>query len=271
MANLNAIQAFAADLARQAGALLMEHFNGPLHIEHKGTHDVVTQADKAAEDYLTRAILAQYPDHHLVGEEGGSYGASTDTAPYRWYIDPLDGTTNFASRIPHFCVSIGLADSDNQPVMGVVYNPNTDELFTAIRGQGATLNGQPIHVTDNDDLNQSVIVTGFPYDKRSSANNNFRQFSYFAPRVRGIRRLGSAALDLCWVAAGRLDGYWEWKLHRWDFFAGMVIVREAGGTVTDFDGADSDHLNTGYQVLATNGHVHATIVDGLHAAVQPTA
>lgn len=268
---MNTIQAFAVRLARGAGNILMEHFNGPLKIEYKGTHDVVTQADKAAENYIIPAIIATYPHHHVVGEEGGSYGASIDTAPYRWYVDPLDGTTNFASGIPHFCVSIGLADKNNNPIMGVIYNPNTDELFTAIRGQGAYRNGMRIDVSANDDLNNTVLVTGFPYDKHSAVNNNFHQFAYFASRVRGIRRFGSAALDLCWVAMGRIDGYWEWKLNRWDFFGGMTIVREAGGKVTDFDGNEaSEALDTGYQVLATNGHIHQTVINGLHEATQPT-
>jgi len=269
MQNMNAVRQHAVQIAQQAGALVMEHFGKAHQIDHKAKHDVVTEADKAAEELIVPALRAAYPSHHFVGEEGGSSGAPIEEAEYRWYIDPIDGTTNFAAHIPHFCTSIALADKHNQPLLGVVYDPSRNELFVAERGVGATLNDRPISVSETDDMDSAVVVTGFPYD-RATGENNFSQFEYFAPRVRGIRRFGSAALDMCWVACGRVDAYWEWRINRWDFFAAWLVAAEAGGTVTDFSGKVSDTLNSGLQVMATNGVLHPAMVDGMRAALQPT-
>jgi myo-inositol-1(or 4)-monophosphatase len=270
MQNLHAIRQQTTQIARDAGKLIMKHYGKPHQIDFKGTHDVVTEADKAAENLIIPALSAAYPSHHFVGEEGGHTGAPLEEAEYRWYIDPIDGTTNFANNIPHFCTSIALADANNQPLLGVIYDPNRDEIFVAERGVGATMNDIPIQTTPTDDLNLSVMSTGFPYD-RVTGENNFAQFAHFAPRVRGIRRFGSAALDIAWVACGRLDAYWEWRIHRWDFFAGWLIVEEAGGQISDFAGKQSKTLNSGAQVLATNGALHAQIVAGMQSTMEPTA
>lgn len=270
MHNLNAMRQQTTQIARDAGKLIMKHYGKPHQIDFKGTHDVVTEADKAAEALIVPALVAAYPSHHFVGEEGGHTGAPIEEAEYRWYIDPIDGTTNFANHIPHFCTSIALADANNQPILGVIYDPNRDEMFIAERGAGATLNDTPIHVTQTNNLDLSVMSTGFPYD-RTTGDNNFAQFAHIAPRVRGIRRFGSAALDLAWVACGRLDAYWEWRINRWDFFAGWLLVTEAGGTVTDFSGETGETLNSGAQILATNSQIHAEMVKGLKATLEPTA
>lgn len=267
--NLIAVRQHAIQLAREAGAILMDRFEKPHQIEHKtSVFDVATEADRAGEDHIVAALQAAYPTHRIIGEEGGSYGASEADADYYWYIDPLDGTTNFAGNIPHFCVSIALADANNQPLIGVVYDPNTDELFSATRGGGAILNDKPLAVSDVAELENAVLAVGFPYAKRGDDSDDFRQFTYFAPRVRGMRRFGSAALELCWVAAGRFEAYWEWGLKRWDFFAGMLIVEEAGGTVTDFSGERGERFINGTQVIASNGAIHDTMIAGMQSILQ---
>lgn len=267
--DLTAIHQHATQLAREAGAILMERFEQPHQIKAKSSvFDVATEADQAAEDHIVAALTATYPEHAIVGEEGGSQGVALADATYHWYVDPLDGTTNFAGNIPHFCTSIALATADGQPLVGVIYDPNTDEMFSAVRGGGATLNNKPIAVSGTAKLEQSVLALGFPYAKRPQDTDNLRQFEYFAPRTRGMRRFGSAALEMCWVAAGRFEAYWEWGLHRWDFFAGMLIVEEAGGKVTDFGGKQSDTLLDGRQVLATNANLHTAIVEGMKYVAQ---
>jgi myo-inositol-1(or 4)-monophosphatase len=270
MQNLNALRHQSVQIARQAGDLIMDYFDKPYQIDHKALHDVVTEADKAAENLIIPALAAAYPSHHFVGEEGGSSGPPLEEAEYRWYIDPIDGTTNFASHIPHFCTSIALTDRHNQPLLGVIFDPNHNEMFVAERGAGATRNDIPITVRATDNLDAAVVGTGFPHDRHNTANNNFRQFAHFAPRVRGVRRMGSAALDMAWVACGRLDAYWEWNLQRWDFFAGWLLVTEAGGRVTDFNGNTGDTLNRGHQVLATNRNLNADILRTMAQALQPT-
>lgn len=268
--NLIATRQHAVQLAREAGKILMERFEQPHQIKHKSSvFDVATEADKAAEDYIVSALTAAYPDHAIIGEEGGSQGAPVEEAGYHWYIDPLDGTTNFAADIPHFCVSISLADANNQPLIGVVYNPNSNELFTAVKDGGAMLNDKPLQVSTTDRLETAVLAVGFPYAKRGEVSDDFRQFTYFAPRVRGMRRFGSAALELCWVAAGRFDAYWEWGLNRWDFFAGMLIVQEAGGVMSDFAGNHSNTLLDGHQVLGCNANLHSSIITGMQHVLQP--
>jgi myo-inositol-1(or 4)-monophosphatase len=181
-------------------------------------------------------------------------------APYHWFVDPVDGTVNFAAKLPHFCTSIALATAEREPLLGVVYDPVRRELFTAVAGQGAQLNGQRIGVTLTDELSDAVVSSGFPYDKHSNPDNNLREWTAFLHHIRGERRLGSAALDLCWLGAGRLDGYWEKDLKPWDAMAGMLVAREAGGTVTDYvGGAHPQRLDRG-RYVASNGRIHAEML-----------
>ncbi|MBC7870745.1 MAG: inositol monophosphatase, partial [Chitinophagaceae bacterium] len=208
------------------------------------------------------AIKARFPDHHIIGEEGGAMGAPADDSAYTWYIDPLDGTTNFANRIPIFATSIALTDRDMNPIVGVVYNPISGEMFSAAKGFGTTLNDKPIHVSRAETLEQSVLCSGFPYDQATNPDNNLDEWGRFAVRTRGLRRLGSAALDLCFVAAGRLDGYWEQQLNPWDYLAGQLCVMEAGGIVTDYLNRPLSAANKG-RILANNGHIHQQMLDVL--------
>ena len=222
----------AISWARQAGAVHMRYFRGnELDITAKlNDADIVTAADKAAERLIIDNIRAKYPDHSILSEESGE----TIHAPgFRWVIDPLDGTTNFSQGLPIFSVSIGV-EYEGRPVAGVVYDAYLDELFTAVEGGGAFLNGSPIHCADKTRLDHCVVSTGFPVDKGETLDNNLDNVARIMPRVRGLRRLGSAAMDLCYVAAGFLDGYWELNLHRWDVSAAMLIVSEAGGRYTEF-------------------------------------
>jgi myo-inositol-1(or 4)-monophosphatase len=268
--NLIAVRQHAVQIAREAGAILMDRFEQPHQIKHKtSVFDVATEADRAGEEFIVDALHSAYPDHHIVGEEGGSQGADAANAAYHWYIDPLDGTTNFAGNVPHFCVSIALADANNQSLVGVVFDPNSNEMFSAVRGGGAVLNDKPLSIGGTDKLEEAVLAVGFPYVKNKQDSDDFRQFTYFAPRVRGLRRFGSAALELSWVAAGRFDAYWEWGLHRWDFFAGMLIVEEAGGVVTNFSGTRDDNFFDGRQILATNPRLHPVIIEGMRHVLQP--
>lgn len=228
--------AIALSIARQAGDLLRQAYHAPRtnnEIDHKSSGiDLVTQYDRLAEQLLVQELQTHFPEHDIVGEEGGG---TTSDAPYVWYIDPIDGTTNFAHRIPFFVVSLALFH-EGQPFLGVIMDPLRDECFTAVVGEGAHLhhNDQitPLHVSDAQELRHSVIATGFPYDRHTSELDNLRQFAAFAKRVQGIRRCGAAALDLAYVAAGRFDGYWEYKLNMWDVGAGVLLVQEAGGRVS---------------------------------------
>ena len=262
MLQLESILADVAAIARGAGDIILRHFAAPIPVSgHKTTRsDIVTAADTEAEAFIVRELLARFPDHHLVGEEGGGQGAPAVSAPYHWFVDQVDGTVNFAAKLPQFCTSIALATPDRRPLLGVIYDPTRRELFTAVAGQGAQLNGQPLRVTRTAALNGAVVSTGFPYDKHVNPDNNLREWAAFLQHIRGERRLGSAALDLCYVAAGRLDGYWEKDLKPWDAMAGMLIVREAGGTVTDYaGGADPQRLDRG-RYVASNGRIHAAML-----------
>lgn len=248
-------------LAHGAGEIVMRHFAAPIPTASKTSRiDIVTAADTEVEAYLVGELRGLFPDHHIVGEEGGGQGAAEIGAAYHWFVDPIDGTVNFASKLPHFCTSIALATADRQPLLGVVYDPTRRELFTAVRGGGAWLNGQPIRVTQTAELVDAVITSGFPYDKHTNPDNNLREWGAFLTRIRGERRLGSAALDLCYVAAGRLDGYWEKDLKTWDVIAGMLIVREAGGTVTDYAGGQNPQREDRGRYVASNGVVHAEML-----------
>lgn len=255
-------------IARGAGRIILRHFAAPIPISaRKSTRsDVVTAADTEAEVFIVAELTRLFPTHHIVGEEGGGQGAPAATAPYHWFVDPIDGTVNFAAKLPHFCTSIALATPDRQPVLGVVYDPTRDELFSAVRGGGAHLNGRPLRVTTTAELNDAVLSTGFPYDKHTNPDNNLREWTAFLQHIRGERRLGSAALDFSYVAAARLDGYWEKDLKPYDAMAGMLIAREAGGTVTDYRGGpDPQRLDRG-RYVASNGRLHAAMLQVLLSA-----
>lgn len=217
----------AIDIARNAGRTIRPYFRSDrLDIHSKlNEADIVTAADKASEAIIVKSIKHLYPSHSILSEE---MGAENHDGEYRWIIDPLDGTTNFSAGIPIFAVSIGI-EHDGVPVVGVVYDPVLDELFTAVKGQGAFLNGSPIHVKNNDRLDRAVVSTGFPVDKNVNPDNNLDNVSRVLPLVRGMRRLGSAAMDICYVAAGFTDAYWEMNLHDWDVAAALLILDEAGG------------------------------------------
>ncbi len=263
--DLQPILTHVTDIARETGAMLREAFEGPLKIDQKSGHfDIVTEADKNAEKLIVAALEKAYPDHHIVGEEGGSMGAPIEEADYRWYLDPIDGTTNFAGGIPHFCTSIAMADKHDRPLVGVVYMPYYDEMFTAARGLGATFNGEPMQVSENEDMITGVLVTSFNYKQTNPGEpNSFDEVRAFLAKARAVRYFGSAALDLCWVAAGRIEGFWEWGINPWDCQAGVLIVTEAGGTCSDFSGADTDKLYLGDEVMASNGKVHEGMVQTL--------
>ncbi len=247
----------AESIARQAGAILRQYFERPRSTGSKSTRiDLVTEADRASEAFIVDALRAAFPDHHIVGEEGGGYGPPPDSTPYHWYVDPLDGTTNFAHRFPIFSVSLALSGPDLRPILGVVYDPMYGETYKAIRGQGATVNGRPMHVSDTPTLAEALVNTGFPYNRWTAEDNNAAHFSHFVRRTQGVRRIGAASLDLCWVAAGRFDVYWESGPQPWDVQAGILCVWEAGGTVTDYRGTLSRDALSGTQTLATNGLLH---------------
>jgi myo-inositol-1(or 4)-monophosphatase len=249
----------AESIAREAGALLREFYHRGVAAEYKGDVDIVTEADRASEALIVKRLHEALPEHGVYGEEGARQGLDNE---FRWYIDPLDGTTNFAHGFPAFCVVLGCEqrrpglkpDEDGVMVAGVVYDPLRDEMFSATRGHGATLNGKPIHVSRTKMLQESLIATGFPSQKRhESPNVHFYQ--EFTLRSHGVRRAGSAALDLAYVACGRLEAFWELKLNPWDTSAGYLLVEEAGGTITHFDG--SKFTLDSREVFATNGLIHA--------------
>ena len=238
-----------AEIAREAGALLMEFFHRRVKIEYKGDADLVTEADRSSEKLILERIRARWPDHEVIGEEGARIETGGD---YRWYVDPLDGTTNFAHGFPVFCVSLGLTFRGTRKA-AVLYDPTRDELFSAELGKGAFLNGKKIEVSKTDKLAQSLVATGFPSHKRHK-NPNIFFYHQLTLRTHGVRRAGSAALDLANVACGRFDGFWEFNLNAWDTTAGILIVEEAGGKVSGFHGQPLEV--TDRDVLATNGLIH---------------
>lgn len=246
--------------AKTAGDLLVERFAGRRTIERKGERsNLVTDADRASEAAITRLIRERHPDHALLAEEGTRRDAA---GALRWVVDPLDGTVNYAHRIPHFCVSIACEDSDG-PLVGVVHDPVKRETFAAVRGRGATLSGAPIRVTDVAELADAMLATGFAYDPGVRAQN-LALFPKLAQGAQGVRRMGSAALDLAYVAAGRIEGYWELGLSRWDIAAGVLLVREAGGVVSAIDG-EADPLETG-TLVAGGASVQRLLVEALAGA-----
>lgn len=257
-------------IARQAGAILREYFERPRAANHKSTSiDLVTEADGKSEAFIVDALRTAFPDHHIHGEEGGGYGPAPDETPYHWWVDPLDGTTNFAHRFPVFAVSIALSGPDLRPVLGVVHDPMADETYKAIRGGGATGNGRRLAVSSTRELSQALVVTGFPYDRWTAEDNNVDHFGAMVVRTQGVRRVGAAALDLCYVAAGRCDVYWEHGPNPWDVQAGLLCVEEAGGRVSDFHGRLTRDALSGNYILATNGPLHEqamrVLLEGDHA------
>jgi myo-inositol-1(or 4)-monophosphatase len=253
------LRAVAIEAARKAGLVLLDYAKTGFNIDYKNVVNLVTDADRSAEDCIVRTIRETFADHRILAEERGRDG--TGGSPFLWIIDPLDGTTNFAHGFPFYAVSIGL-EYFGQALLGVVLDPVRHEMFTAEAGKGAYLNGAPIRVSSVDALDKALLVTGFAYDIRETQNNNLDHFSRLSLRAQGVRRTGSAALDLCYVAAGRLDGYWEVKLHPWDMAAGTVILREAGGEVSAFS---AGHFSLyGQELVATNGHIHAQLLQALN-------
>jgi myo-inositol-1(or 4)-monophosphatase len=254
----------ASEIARRAGALLMEYFVRGVKTEYKGsgTVDVVTDADRASEKLIVESLTAAFPNHGIVGEEGAR---SQGKGECLWYVDPLDGTTNFAHGFPVFCVSMGLV-RNGEVIAGVIFDPTRNELFAAESGSGATLNGQRIHVSKVVRLGESLLGTGFPSKKRH-ANPNIHFYHQLTLKSHGLRRPGSAALDLTCVASGRYDGYWEFNLNPWDTSAGVLLVEEAGGKLTHIDGSKID-VAASRDVLATNGLIHQELMDEMQAIMQ---
>ncbi|HWR34605.1 MAG TPA: inositol monophosphatase family protein [Clostridia bacterium] len=242
-----------SQIAREAGALLMSFFERRIGFEYKGDVDLVTEADRASEKLIVERLHETWPEHSVVGEEGTRKDSGSD---FRWYVDPLDGTTNFAHGYPVFCVSLGLVHKGGLKA-GVLYDPTRDELFSAEKGSGAFLNGRPIEVSKTKTLSESILATGFPSHKRHQ-NPNIHFYHQLTLRSHGIRRAGSAALDLANVSAGRYDGFWEFNLNPWDTTAGVLLVQEAGGTVTRFDG--SQWAIDSRETLASNGILHEELM-----------
>jgi myo-inositol-1(or 4)-monophosphatase len=243
----------------RAGALIRARFRESQQITFKSEVDLVTAVDREAERLIVEAIVGAFPEHGIVAEESPIRAGS---ARHRWYVDPLDGTTNFANGYPHFAVSIALAEGDDV-LLAVVHDPIREETFAAVRGQGARLAGSPIAVSATPKLDAALVATGFPYDRRAHAAYYLGYWRAVMERARDLRRGGSAALDLCWVASGRLDGFFEWKLRPWDTAAGRLIVAEAGGRVTDFRGGP--HRLDDQQTLASNGRIHEELMAALAA------
>lgn len=254
---LRSMKDFAEALAREVGGIQKRCLGQSNRIEYKGAVDLVTQVDHRCEEVIIGRIADRFPDHHIVAEE--SQHSQTGSA-FQWYVDPLDGTTNYVHGYPCFSVSIGLA-VEGEIVIGVVCDPLRDETFSGTKGGGAFLNDRRISVSKTQNLDQSLLATGFPYDIRESQENNIDCFTRFSLVSQGVRRDGSAALDLCYLAMGRFDGFWEMKLHPWDLAAGILMVMEAGGRVSDFEGEDF-RLDSG-EVLATNGLIHDQMVSVL--------
>lgn len=246
--------AFAQETARAAGAQIMTRLGRRRRVGFKGAINLVTEADTLSERLIARRIRSRFPDHDIRSEEKVNLARG---ARFQWIVDPLDGTTNFAHGFPVFCVSIALA-RDGEPIVGVVYNPNLEELFVAARGRGATLDGRRLAVSHATRLDRSLLATGFPYDLREDPGRVFHRFVRVCLRAQAVRRAGAAALDLCYVAAGRFDGFWEARLFAWDVAAGGLMVREAGGRLTDYAGGP--FRLDGRAVVATNGRIHGQLV-----------
>ena len=246
----------ATSLARQAGKIQLEHLGNVGKINYKGEIDIVTEVDRQCEEAIVGGIAKHFPDHDIVAEEGSG---TRSRSPFRWIIDPIDGTVNYAHGFPFFGVSIALEHA-GELVVGVVYDPTRDELFSAVRGGGAYLNEKPIHVTSETVLRKSMLATGFAYQK-DEIKKNIEHFMNFIYSARAVRRPGSAAIDLAYVACGRLDGFWEIDLKSWDMAAGVVLIREAAGMVTTFHGGVFDHNRP--EIVASNGKIHQHMIEVL--------
>jgi len=252
--------AVARHAAQMAGKLLKENIHGKREITHKGEIDLVTEMDMRSERIVVEMLHASFPDHNIIAEEETNI---RNGSRFTWIIDPLDGTTNYAHGYPCFSVSIALEQND-EIVLGVVYDPMRDEMFSALNGNGADLNGRPIQVSDMDRLINSLLATGFPYDRKVNGKNNIAYFQEMLMASQEVRRDGSAALDLCSVACGRFDGFWELRLRPWDVAAGSLIVREAGGMVSDLSGSKFN-IREG-DILTSNGKIHNQMIDILREA-----
>lgn len=253
----------AVETAKAAGQVLREGIDTIAWIKHKGEINLVTEMDIKSEELIKQKIGETFPDHQILAEESD---VPKRQSAFRWIVDPLDGTTNYAHGFPMFCVSIAL-EIDGRVEVGAVYDPVRDELFTGTRGGGALLNGQAIAVSSEADLGESLIATGFPYDLRTSEANNLDNWNAMFFRARALRRAGAAALDLCYVAMGRFDGFWELKLNPWDVAAGGLIIEEAGGTMTDLAG--ELHSIYGKETLASNGKIHSQMLAILRKGIRP--
>jgi myo-inositol-1(or 4)-monophosphatase len=251
-------------LAHEAGEILRQGYRPrpgygpPIRVDSKGEIDLVTEFDRRSESYLLREIRGRFPDHRIVTEESGIVSGN---GACQWFIDPLDGTINYAHGVPIFSVSIAYQE-DGVLRLGAVYDPMQDECFSAERGRGAWLNGEPIQASTTANLIDSLLVTGFPYDLRSNPDNNLARYTRMTLLTQGVRRLGSAALDMCYVAAGRMDGYWEIRLAPWDLAAGALIAEEAGAAVTDLEGGVS-YMSPPYSIIAANRYLHGMILEEL--------
>ncbi len=244
---------FAESTAGRAGGILKRGFNSVMDVRYKGRINPVTEWDVKSEEYITDRISKNWPDHSVLAEEGSD---RDENSGYRWVIDPLDGTVNFAHGFPVYCVSIAV-EYDGETVAGAVYDPERDEMFSAGAGLGARLNGRKIRVSSETKLQRSMLATGFAYDVATARRNNLGYFSRMVKAAQAVRRPGSAAIDLCWLACGRLDGFWELHLHPWDTAAAQLIVTEAGGRVSRFDGGPYSIFDD--EILASNGRIHRSM------------
>ena len=244
-------------VARKGGRILKSGLNEAHTVMFKGVVDLVTEMDCKVEKTIVDTIEMIYPDHEIYSEEQGKGGI---TSSIKWVIDPLDGTTNYAHGYTHFCISIALQEND-ELLLAIIFDPIKDEMFTAVAGNGTFLNDKPVFVSKEPLLDKSLVATGFPYDRRTSSDNNLKEFQNFIVKVQGIRRSGSAALDLAYVACGRLDGFWEPKLQPWDVAAGSLLVKEAGGIITDYSGNEFKIDNQ--MCLASNGKIHSQMKEVL--------
>jgi myo-inositol-1(or 4)-monophosphatase len=258
----------AADFARAAGAVVREGYGAAHAPERKGRIDLVTAFDRRSEALLLERIAARFPSHAVLAEESGERRGAGAASGVRWMIDPLDGTTNFAHNYPFFAVSVGV-EVDGELVAGAVFDPVRGELFAGARGRGATLDGAPLRVSGVSRLEDALLVTGFPYDVREHPARHLGLFEAFLVRAQGLRRDGSAALNLCYLAAGRFDGFWESHLAPWDVAAGVLLVREAGGRVSDLDGGPFQV--EGRRILASNGRLHDAMLEVVAGAAGPEA
>jgi len=253
--------AYIESLARQSGEILRAGYNQEHQVGYKGEIDLVTEIDHQSEAYLLGEVQRDFPEHHIFAEESGIIQGNDENI---WYIDPLDGTVNYAHHVPIFCVSIGYA-FQGRLTLGAVYDPLLDEMFTAERGKGAYLNGKHLNASATSELKRSLLVTGFPYDTWNTKQDNFANFVKFAKLTQGVRRLGSAALDLCYVSAGRFDGFWELSLKPWDVAAGGLICEEAGAVVTNTHG-EADYISAPQSILATAPGIHARMLEELRGS-----